>query len=132
MAFYKWTQWIFLQVYNAWYDEEAARARHVDELAAAFASAKRALPDGLVWSRPGRCPATSHHIDGHRLAYLTASPVNWCPGLGTVLSNEEVTADGRSDRGNFPVFKRNLRQWSMRITSYADRLLADLDGLDWP
>ena len=71
-------------------------------------------------------------VDAHRLAYLSESPVNWCPGLGTVLANEEVTADGRSDRGNFPVFKRNLRQWMMRITAYADRLLADLDGLDWP
>ncbi|MFL6115007.1 MAG: leucine--tRNA ligase, partial [Catenulispora sp.] len=71
-------------------------------------------------------------IDSHRLAYIADAPVNWCPGLGTVLSNEEVTADGRSERGNFPVFKRNLRQWMMRITEYADRLLADLDRLDWP
>ena len=62
-------------------------------------------------------------VDAHRLAYLSESPVNWCPGLGTVLANEEVTADGRSERGNFPVFKRNLRQWMMRITAYADRLL---------
>ncbi len=57
--------------------------------------------------------------------------MNWCPGLGTVLANEEITADGRSERGNFPVFKRNLRQWMMRITAYADRLIADLDGLEW-
>ena len=71
-------------------------------------------------------------IDAHRLAYIAEAPVNWCPGLGTVLSNEEVTADGRSERGNFPVFKRNLRQWMMRITKYADRLLDDLDRLDWP
>ena len=71
-------------------------------------------------------------VDEHRLAYLSEAPVNWCPGLGTVLANEEVTADGRSERGNFPVFKRNLRQWMMRITAYADRLLDDLDALDWP
>src|SRR5690606_3281540 len=58
--------------------------------------------------------------------------VNWCPGLGTVLANEEVTADGRSDRGNFPVFRKHLRQWMMRITAYSDRLLDDLDLLDWP
>jgi leucyl-tRNA synthetase len=58
--------------------------------------------------------------------------VNWCPGLGTVVANEEVTAEGRSERGNFPVFRRNLRQWMMRITAYADRLLDDLDRLDWP
>ncbi|MDQ3735476.1 MAG: leucine--tRNA ligase, partial [Actinomycetota bacterium] len=70
--------------------------------------------------------------DAHRLAYVSEAPVNWCPGLGTVLSNEEVTPDGRSERGNFPVFRRPLRQWKMRITSYADRLLADLDRLEWP
>ena len=70
-------------------------------------------------------------IDGHRLAYVSDAPVNWCPGLGTVVANEEVTADGRSDRGNFPVFKRNMRQWMMRITAYADRLIDDLDLLDW-
>src|SRR6185437_12615711 len=67
-----------------------------------------------------------------RLAYISEAPVNWCPGLGTVLANEEVTADGRSERGNYPVFKRNLRQWMMRITAYGDRLLDDLDRLDWP
>ena len=70
-------------------------------------------------------------IDGHRLAYVSEAPVNWCPGLGTVVANEEVTADGRSDRGNFPVFKRNMRQWMMRITAYADRLIDDLDVLEW-
>ena len=71
-------------------------------------------------------------IDDHRLAYVSEAPVNWCPGLGTVLANEEVTADGRSDRGNYPVFRRNMRQWKMRITAYADRLIDDLDVLDWP
>ena len=70
-------------------------------------------------------------VDAHRLAYLHEAPVNWCPGLGTVLSNEEVTADGRSERGNFPVFRRPLKQWMMRITAYADRLIDDLDRLDW-
>ena len=71
-------------------------------------------------------------VDSHRLAYLHEAPVNWCPGLGTVLANEEVTADGRSERGNFPVFRRPLKQWMMRITAYADRLIDDLDRLDWP
>ncbi|MDP1821347.1 MAG: leucine--tRNA ligase [Acidimicrobiales bacterium] len=71
-------------------------------------------------------------VDAHRLAYLHEAPVNWCPGLGTVLANEEVTADGRSERGNFPVFRRPLKQWMMRITAYADRLIDDLDRLDWP
>ena len=70
-------------------------------------------------------------IDSYRLAYVSDAPVNWCPGLGTVVANEEVTADGRSDRGNFPVFKRSMRQWMMRITEYADRLLDDLDVLEW-
>ena len=70
-------------------------------------------------------------VDSYRLAYIAEAPVNWCPGLGTVLANEEVTADGRSERGNFPVYKRPLKQWMMRITAYADRLLADLDLLDW-
>ena len=71
-------------------------------------------------------------IDSCRLVYRADSMVNWCPGLGTVLANEEVTADGRSDRGNFPVFRKRLRQWMMRITAYSDRLLDDLDLLDWP
>ena len=71
-------------------------------------------------------------IDAHRLVYRADSLVNWCPGLGTVLANEEVTADGRSERGNFPVFRKRLRQWMMRITAYSDRLLEDLDVLDWP
>ncbi|MBN9618625.1 MAG: leucine--tRNA ligase, partial [Actinobacteria bacterium] len=71
-------------------------------------------------------------VDNHRLAYRTNSTVNWAPGLGTVLSNEEVTADGRSERGNFPVFRKPLTQWMMRITAYADRLVRDLDQIDWP
>ena len=71
-------------------------------------------------------------MDAFRLAYISQAPVNWCPGLGTVLANEEVTAEGRSDIGNFPVFKRNMKQWMMRITAYSDRLLDDLEVLDWP
>ena len=133
--FYRWTQWVFLQVYDAWFDAEAdegrGRARHVDELRAELASGTRPVPGGGTWG--GLSTAEQRRvIDDHRLAYLSDALVNWCPGLGTVLANEEVTADGRSDIGNFPVFKRNLRQWKMRITAYGDRLLADLDGLDWP
>ena len=129
-GFYRWTQWIFLQIYNAWYDERgASRAGTIDELVRQLGVGRaRRCPDGRrrgrSWSELERCAPC---VDAHRLAYLVESPVNWCPGLGTVLANEEVTADGRSDRGNFPVFKRNLRQWMMRITAYADRLLDDLD-----
>jgi leucyl-tRNA synthetase len=131
VSFYRWTQWIFLQIFNAWYDREARRARPIAELVAEFEAGTRATPDGAPWAGLSG-PERADVIDGYRLAYIAQAPVNWCPGLGTVLANEEVTADGRSDRGNYPVFKRNLRQWMMRITAYGDRLLEDLDRLDWP
>ncbi|WP_406449993.1 leucine--tRNA ligase [Streptomyces sp. NBC_00876] len=129
--YYKWTQWIFLQIFNSWYDTEADRARPIAELVARFESGERATPDGRDWSALSAAERADVLSD-HRLAYASDAPVNWSPGLGTVLANEEVTADGRSERGNFPVFKAKLRQWNMRITAYADRLLNDLDGLDWP
>jgi leucyl-tRNA synthetase len=129
--FYRWTQWIFLQIFNSWYDQEARTARPISELIAEFEASTRALPAGRTWGELSESERRAV-IDDHRLAYVSEAPVNWCPGLGTVLANEEVTADGRSDRGNFPVFKRNLKQWKMRITAYGDRLLEDLDRLDWP
>ena len=129
--FYRWTQWIFLQVFNAWYDTEQGRARPIAELEAELASGQRPTSDGRAWSALSRTEQRAF-VDSHRLAYLSEAPVNWCPGLGTILANEEVTADGRSDIGNYPVFKKNMRQWMMRITAYADRLLDDLDRLDWP
>ncbi|MFW0872338.1 leucine--tRNA ligase [Rhodococcoides corynebacterioides] len=129
--FYHWTQWIFLQIHGAWYDAEAGRARPVAELESEFDSGTRTLDDGRVWSELSAAERREV-IDGYRLVYQSNSLVNWCPGLGTVLANEEVTADGRSDRGNFPVFRKNLRQWMMRITAYSDRLIDDLDLLDWP
>ncbi|RPK84765.1 leucine--tRNA ligase [Streptomyces sp. ADI98-10] len=129
--YYKWTQWIFLQIFNSWYDTEADRARPIAELVEQFESAARATPDGREWSALS-ATERADLLSQYRLAYASDAPVNWSPGLGTVLANEEVTADGRSERGNFPVFKAKLRQWNMRITSYADRLLNDLDGLDWP
>ncbi len=129
-AYYRWTQWIFTRIFNAWYDSELRRARPIDELIADFEHGARPTPDGRAWA-----DLTSGEradiVDGHRLAYVSEAPVNWCPGLGTVVANEEVTADGRSDRGNFPVFKRSMRQWMMRITAYADRLIDDLELLDW-
>ncbi|MEO9222376.1 MAG: class I tRNA ligase family protein, partial [Mycobacteriaceae bacterium] len=101
--FYRWTQWIFLQIYGSFYDAEAGKARPVAELEAEYAAGSLALDDGRDWSSL-TVPEQRKVIDAHRLVYLSESPVNWCPGLGTVLANEEVTADGRSDRGNFPVF----------------------------
>ncbi|HEY8453362.1 MAG TPA: leucine--tRNA ligase, partial [Natronosporangium sp.] len=129
--YYRWTQWIFLKIFNSWFDPEQRKARPIEELIQEFESGRRPTPDGRPWDQLS--PVERRRIiDDHRLAYLAEAPVNWCPGLGTVLANEEVTAEGRSERGNFPVFTRKLRQWMMRITAYADRLLEDLDKLDWP
>jgi len=133
--YYKWTQWIFLQIFNSWYDTEAQKARPIAELVAQFESGERAVPGSAGGTRAWNELSAVERADllsEYRLAYASDAPVNWCPGLGTVLANEEVTADGRSERGNYPVFKAKLRQWNMRITAYADRLLDDLDALDWP
>ena len=134
--FYRWTQWIFLQIFNAWYDHIADRARPIAELIAELDGGVRQPAEGTnpfhrPWDQMSELERRQV-IDNHRLAYRTESTVNWAPGLGTVLSNEEVTADGRSERGNFPVFRRPLPQWMMRITAYADRLLRDLESIDWP
>ncbi|MCQ9344857.1 leucine--tRNA ligase [Corynebacterium phoceense] len=129
--FYKWTQWIFLQIYNSWFDDKAQKARPIAELIKELEVGKRKTKDGRFYA--DLTPEEKREaVDEFRLVYLSNSTVNWCPGLGTVLANEEVTADGRSERGNFPVFRKNLRQWMMRITAYSDRLLDDLDLLDWP
>ena len=136
--YYRWTQWIFLQIFNSWYDAEAVRpdggrgaARPIETLVEQFASGSRPTADGRAWSELTEVER-AHELSEYRLAYTSEAPVNWAPGLGTVLSNEEVTNEGRSERGNFPVFKKNLRQWMMRITAYADRLADDLDRVQWP
>ena len=129
--FYKWTQWIFLQIYNAWFDEEQQKARPVSELIEELESGQRQTKAGEDYAALSEEQKRAA-VDEFRLVYLSNSTVNWCPGLGTVLANEEVTAEGKSERGNFPVFRKNLSQWMMRITAYTDRLLDDLELLDWP
>ncbi|MDQ6697789.1 MAG: leucine--tRNA ligase [Actinomycetota bacterium] len=135
-SFYRWTQWIFLQIFNAWYDDEADRARPIDDLVADLdAGTRQPAPATNPFDQPWAELDQSQQravVNNHRLVFRAEAMVNWCPGLGTVLANEEVTPDGRSDRGNFPVYRRPMKQWMMRITAYADRLLADLDLLDWP
>jgi leucyl-tRNA synthetase len=119
--YFRWTQWIFLQLYNAWFDPEVGAAKPIAEL-----QAKR------LASHPDESPEEVRaFLDEHRLAYVSDAPVNWCPELGTVLANEEVI-DGKSERGGFPVVRRPMRQWMLRITVYAERLLDELEGLDWP
>ena len=135
----------FLQLYAAWVDPLSGKGRPIADLEAALEAGEfRIAPNGELvvvaedssiethaWSELDEADRREV-IDKQRLAFIDEVPVNWCPGLGTVLANEEVTNDGRSERGNFPVFKRPLRQWMLRITSYADRLLDDLDVVDWP
>jgi leucyl-tRNA synthetase len=105
-AYYRWTQWIFLQIYHAWFNPETRRAEPISTY-------------------------TGPDPDRVRLAYVSEAPVNWCPALGTVLANEEVI-DGKSEVGGHPVERRPMRQWMLRITAFAQRLIDELEGLDWP
>jgi leucyl-tRNA synthetase len=116
--YFKWTQWIFLQIFDTWYDPEQKRGRPIGELP---------IPDEV---RKQGERAISAYQDDRRLAYQVEAPVNWCPALGTVLANEEVV-DGKSERGGHPVVRMPLRQWMLRITAYAERLLDDLEHVDW-
>ncbi len=118
VEYVRWTQWIFLQIYDTWFDAEQQRGRPIAE-----------LPIPAEICEQG-ADAIRAFQDEHRLAYQSEAPVNWCPALGTVLANEEVI-DGKSEVGGHPVERRPLRQWMLRITAYADRLEKDLDTLDW-
>jgi leucyl-tRNA synthetase len=117
--YYKWTQWIFLKLYNSWFDDVAERARPIDELPIpAEIESKGAL-------------AVQEYRASHRLAYYADAMVNWCPALGTVLANEEVI-NGRSERGDHEVIRKPMKQWMLRITKYSERLLSELNEIDWP
>ena len=117
--YFRWTQWIFLILFDTWFDPDQNKGRPIDELP---------IPDDI--SGKGT-PAVEAYKDSRRLAYLDDALVNWCPNLGTVLANEEVI-DGKSERGDHPVQRIPLKQWMLRITTYAERLLDGLDDLDWP
>ena len=114
--YYKWTQWIFLKFFNSYYDDIEQKAKPIEQLP---------IPQDLSQAEQ------QAYIDNHRLAYQAEVPVNWCPALGTVLANEEVVG-GLSERGGHPVIRRPMRQWMLRITKYAERLLDDLKEVDWP
>ncbi len=129
--YYRWTQWVFLQIYNSWYDPDREWTDRAGRKVRGAARPISELPIPQEVSDQGPRAIEEYQAE-HRLAYLSEVPVNWCPALGTVLSNEEVTNEGRSDRGNHPVYRRPMRQWMLRITEYADRLLQDLSQLDWP
>jgi len=136
VSYYRWTQWIFLKIFNSWYDERAGRARPIDELVRELEAGERQPHSSSNQENKSWRELTDIErrriIDDHRLAYISEELVNWCPGLGTVLANEEITADGRSDIGNYPVYRRPLRQWMLRISAYAERLIEELDLIEWP
>ena len=115
-GYFKWTQWIFLKLFNSYFDEAQQKAKPIEELP---------IPEGLTDE------GKQEYIKSHRLAYQDFAPVNWCPALGTVLANEEVIG-GLSERGDHPVIRRPMRQWMLRITKYSERLIDDLVEVDWP
>jgi leucyl-tRNA synthetase len=138
--YYKWTQWIFLQIYNSYFDYEREKAQPIALLEDALSENPRRQDEwkdnpylaGTHNASAGMSAEDrARFIERSRLAYVAEVPVNWCPELGTVLANEEVI-DGKSEIGGFPVVRRPMRQWMLRITAYAERLIDELEGLDWP
>ena len=139
-SYYKWTQWIFMQLFNSWYNQESDKAESIESLkdiltVKGSVGLKAVCEDDVerisaeVWNAMGEEEQYAYLLN-FRLAYLDDSVVNWCPQLGTVLANDEVK-DGLSERGGYPVEQKKMRQWSMRITAYADRLLRGLEEVDW-
>lgn len=131
-SYYKWTQWIFIQLFNSWYNPETNKAENISTLIEKFnVQGSTFKVDGAEKKYDELSEKEqSDVLLEYRLAYLSNTMVNWCPQLGTVLANEEVK-DGVSERGGYPVERKLMKQWSLRITAYADRLLNDLDGIDW-
>ncbi|WP_345953233.1 class I tRNA ligase family protein [Mucilaginibacter sp. PAMB04168] len=139
--YYKWTQWIFMQLFNSWYNKADEKAEAIEKLTAHFATNGSAginavCDDEVLTFTAAEWNAMSEEeqqteLLKYRLTYLRESTVNWCPALGTVLANDEVK-DGFSERGGYPVEQKKMMQWSMRITAYAERLLQGLDTIDWP
>jgi leucyl-tRNA synthetase/very-short-patch-repair endonuclease len=140
-GYYKWTQWIFMQLFNSWYNKDADKAENIDKLILHFvangsAGINAVCDDDTATFTAAEWKALSFEAQQtellkYRLTYLRESTVNWCPALGTVLANDEVK-DGFSERGGYPVEQKKMMQWSMRITAYAERLLQGLDNIDWP
>ncbi|MCS7091307.1 MAG: leucine--tRNA ligase [Verrucomicrobiota bacterium] len=125
-GYFRWTQWIFLQIYNAWFNPQTGKAEPIETLP--YPPDLRPSADANF--DPELEARRRAWRDAHRLAYVAEAPVWWCPALGTVLANEEVV-NGRSEIGGHPVVRRPMRQWMLRITAYAERLLKDLDLIDW-
>ncbi|MBT0551034.1 leucine--tRNA ligase [Riemerella anatipestifer] len=139
-SYYKWTQWIFIQLFHSWYNKDMDRAESIDTLISQFeAKGTEGLnavqTDELSFTSEEWSSASEQDkqdiLLNYRLAYRAETTVNWCPALGTVLANDEVK-DGKSERGGYPVFQKKMMQWSMRITAYSERLLQGLNTLDWP
>lgn len=139
-SYYKWTQWIFIQLFDSWYNQSTDKAEPISELICHFEAygtqnLSAVQNDALNFTADEWTAASELDqqdiLLNYRLAYRAETTVNWCPGLGTVLANDEVK-DGKSERGGFPVFQKKMMQWSMRITAYSERLLQGLQNIDWP